>query len=84
MTSNAGMKTNTGAVAIYARYSTDRQDARSIDDQVRRCRPWRLRTATRSPPSMRMLRSPARTWIVSDCNAFSGMRGKVRFSCDRR
>lgn len=25
-------------VAIYARYSTDRQDARSIDDQVRRCR----------------------------------------------
>lgn len=26
------------AVAIYARYSTDRQDARSIDDQVRCCR----------------------------------------------
>ncbi len=26
------------AVAVYARYSTDRQDARSIDDQVRRCR----------------------------------------------
>ncbi len=26
------------SVAIYARYSTDRQDARSIDDQVRRCR----------------------------------------------
>jgi site-specific DNA recombinase len=26
------------AVAIYARYSTDRQDARSIDDQLRRCR----------------------------------------------
>ncbi|HEY6005315.1 MAG TPA: recombinase family protein [Anaeromyxobacter sp.] len=26
------------AVVIYARYSTDRQDARSIDDQVRRCR----------------------------------------------
>ncbi len=25
-------------VAIYARFSTDRQDARSIDDQVRRCR----------------------------------------------
>ena len=25
-------------VAIYARYSTDRQDARSIDDQMRRCR----------------------------------------------
>ncbi len=25
-------------MAIYARYSTDRQDARSIDDQVRRCR----------------------------------------------
>lgn len=28
----------TTAVAIYARYSTDRQDARSIDDQLRRCR----------------------------------------------
>lgn len=27
-------------VALYARYSTDRQDARSIDDQVRRCRAW--------------------------------------------
>jgi site-specific DNA recombinase len=27
-------------VAIYARYSTDRQDARSIDDQVRRCRSY--------------------------------------------
>jgi site-specific DNA recombinase len=26
------------AVALYARYSTDRQDARSIDDQMRRCR----------------------------------------------
>src|SRR5882762_6456629 len=25
-------------VAIYARYSTDKQDARSIEDQVRRCR----------------------------------------------
>jgi DNA invertase Pin-like site-specific DNA recombinase len=25
-------------VAIYARYSTDRQDARSIDDQIHRCR----------------------------------------------
>src|SRR5262249_17297761 len=25
-------------VAIYARYSTDRQDARSIEDQIRRCR----------------------------------------------
>lgn len=25
-------------VALYARYSTDRQDARSIDDQLRRCR----------------------------------------------
>jgi site-specific DNA recombinase len=25
------------SAAIYARYSTDRQDARSIDDQVRRC-----------------------------------------------
>lgn len=25
-------------VAIYARYSTDRQDARSIEDQLRRCR----------------------------------------------
>ncbi|MGQ0504594.1 MAG: recombinase family protein [Myxococcaceae bacterium] len=29
-------KTHT-PVVIYARYSTDRQDARSIDDQVRRC-----------------------------------------------
>ena len=28
----------TTPAAIYARYSTDRQDARSIDDQVRRCR----------------------------------------------
>ena len=27
-------------VAIYARYSTDRQDARSIDDQMRRCRAY--------------------------------------------
>ncbi len=26
------------AVAVHARYSTDRQDSRSIDDQVRRCR----------------------------------------------
>ncbi|MGC3999593.1 MAG: recombinase family protein [Anaeromyxobacter sp.] len=25
-------------VAIYARYSTDRQDSRSIEDQIRRCR----------------------------------------------
>jgi DNA invertase Pin-like site-specific DNA recombinase len=32
------MKTSAGDVAIYARYSTDRQDARSIEDQVRRCR----------------------------------------------
>src|SRR6187402_1210815 len=31
--------TDAGAlVAIYARYSSDRQDARSIDDQLRRCR----------------------------------------------
>ena len=27
-------------IAIYARYSTDRQDARSIDDQIRRCRAY--------------------------------------------
>ncbi len=27
-------------VAIYARYSTERQDARSIDDQIRRCRAY--------------------------------------------
>jgi len=27
-------------VAIYARFSTDRQDARSIDDQIRRCRAY--------------------------------------------
>jgi len=30
-------------VAIYARYSTDRQDAWSIDDQVRRCREYAAR-----------------------------------------
>jgi DNA invertase Pin-like site-specific DNA recombinase len=30
-------------VTIYARYSTDRQDARSIDDQVRRCREYAAR-----------------------------------------
>src|SRR5262245_41531202 len=30
----------TGPVAIYARYSSDRQDERSIDDQVRRCREY--------------------------------------------
>src|SRR5687768_4368784 len=29
--------------AIYARYSTDRQDARSIEDQVRRCREFAAR-----------------------------------------
>jgi DNA invertase Pin-like site-specific DNA recombinase len=28
------------AVAIYARYSTDRQDSRSIEDQIRRCRAY--------------------------------------------
>ena len=28
--------------AIYSRFSTDRQDARSIDDQVRRCRAFAL------------------------------------------
>ncbi len=31
-------KLDPGTVAIYARYSTDRQDARSIDDQIRRCK----------------------------------------------
>ncbi len=31
-------RNDAASVAIYARYSTDRQDARSIDDQVRRCR----------------------------------------------
>lgn len=35
--SNAAADT-TIPVAIYARYSTDHQDARSIDDQIRRCR----------------------------------------------
>jgi site-specific DNA recombinase len=30
----------TGPVAIYARYSSERQDERSIDDQVRRCREY--------------------------------------------
>ena len=35
-------KTNSASlpVAIYARYSTERQDARSIDDQIRRCRAY--------------------------------------------
>jgi DNA invertase Pin-like site-specific DNA recombinase len=28
----------TKTAAIYARYSTDKQDSRSLDDQVRRCR----------------------------------------------
>ena len=28
------------AAVIYARYSTDRQDAQSIDDQIRRCEKW--------------------------------------------
>src|ERR1700690_1765387 len=32
------MSTDPADVAIYARYSTDRQDARSIEDQMRRCR----------------------------------------------
>jgi DNA invertase Pin-like site-specific DNA recombinase len=26
--------------ALYARFSTDKQDARSIDDQLRRCRAY--------------------------------------------
>ena len=26
------------SICIYARYSTEKQDARSIEDQVRRCR----------------------------------------------
>lgn len=30
-------------VALYARYSTDKQDARSIDDQIRRCRDYAAR-----------------------------------------
>lgn len=30
-------------VAIYARYSTDKQDARSLDDQFRRCREYAAR-----------------------------------------
>ena len=37
-TSRAALADGAPAVAVYARYSTDRQDARSIDDQVRRCR----------------------------------------------
>lgn len=32
------MDTTKTPVVIYARYSTDRQDARSIEDQVRRCK----------------------------------------------
>jgi site-specific DNA recombinase len=35
--------TETHAAAIYARYSTDKQDARSIDDQLRRCREYAQR-----------------------------------------
>jgi DNA invertase Pin-like site-specific DNA recombinase len=35
-----GEPRTTRPVAIYARYSTDRQDARSIDDQMRRCRAY--------------------------------------------
>src|SRR5918996_1679597 len=35
-----------GAV-IYARFSTDRQDARSIDDQVRRCREYAARSGNK-------------------------------------
>ena len=31
-------RTRKQSVAVYARYSSDRQDARSIDDQLRRCR----------------------------------------------
>lgn len=31
---------STMSVACYARFSTDRQDARSIDDQLRRCRDY--------------------------------------------
>src|SRR5262245_55994110 len=27
-------------VAIYARYSTDKQDKRSMDDKIRRCKPF--------------------------------------------
>lgn len=38
MQSPPSASTTTGDVAIYARYSTDRQDARSMDDQVPRCR----------------------------------------------
>ena len=30
----------TAAVAIYARYSSDLQDERSLDDQVRQCREY--------------------------------------------
>jgi len=37
---NSELKT---PVTIYARYSTDRQDARSIDDQMRRCREYAAR-----------------------------------------
>lgn len=43
MRNTAGMAMNSEArllVVIYARFSTDRQDARSIDDQVRRCRAY--------------------------------------------
>jgi DNA invertase Pin-like site-specific DNA recombinase len=39
------MKTTITTAVIYARYSTDRQDARSIDDQSRKCREWAERNA---------------------------------------
>jgi DNA invertase Pin-like site-specific DNA recombinase len=32
------LRTDSLPVALYARFSTDRQDARSLDDQARRCR----------------------------------------------
>lgn len=35
----------TAKVAVYARYSTDKQDARSLDDQLRRCREYAQRHA---------------------------------------
>jgi DNA invertase Pin-like site-specific DNA recombinase len=34
------MTNRANQVAVYARYSTDRQDSRSIDDQIRRCRAY--------------------------------------------
>ncbi len=49
-------------VAIYARYSTDKQDARSIEDQVRKCREH----------------AKAKGWTVSDLFSDEAISGSHR------